>query len=524
MNLLRAEGTNKAIFISMSFSMAAKVFNFAQSLVTSYAFGTQTSTDILFYMLSTVILLSTLMSSVNQQVIVPNVIYLRTSRSERDSRMFISYIYTVYLVLGAAATVVLLLWPERILHIFSRFRMEDVLANMNIIRYIIPTFILIVANTFILDMFTSYRYFTLPMILDMLKNIIIIAFVLAYKDVFSVSSLAMGVLFGNLLQFIVLNFMLFFMLKCRPSIKRFRIEGHIKKNILYVITGHMSTFLSNFVVIYLMSGFSAGVYSALDYGQKINTVFSLVIIGQITTVVGINIIELHAKGDFKKLNETFLSYLKMSLLVIIPFSFIISLNSEGIVSLFFERGRFTRDSVMLTSSFLRLFVLTLPYLLINGFIVRLIIAKQIQRIAFWWQLTQSIGNIMIIWVMIGIFGYIGYPAGGIAASYIYIFLLMYFLLKHQFKYIDNIEAIKFFALNILLGSGAAVVFYALGLRASAEAGLANKLAAVIWSSLLFMVVYLAAGYVSGINKSVIKRLISFIGCTLSGVRARTVRQ
>lgn len=510
MDLLRAEGTNKAIIMSMSFSMAAKLFNFAQSLVVSYAFGTQTSTDILFYMLSTVILLSTLMSSVNQQVIVPNVIYLRTNHSEKDSGRFISYIYTVYLVLGVIATTALFLWPEGILRIFSRFRPEDILANMDIIRYIIPTFLLIVANVFILDMFTSYRYFTLPMLLDMLKNIIIIAFVLVFKDVFSVSSLAMGILFGNLLQFIVLNFMLIFMLKCRPTIKRYSIQRHIKRNIMYVIAGHLSTFLSNFAVIYLMSGFSEGVYSALDYGQKINTVFSLVIIGQITTVVGMNIIELYAKGNHKKLNETFLTYLKMSLFAIIPFSLIISLNSEVIVSLLFERGRFTRESVMLTSSFLRLFVLTLPYLLINGFIVRLIIAKQIQRIAFWWQTLQSTGNIIVIWAMTGVLGYIGYPAGVIAASYIYIFLLMYFLLRHQFDYINNMEAIRFFAFNALLGIGTAAAFYALGLRASVDADLVDKLGTLVWSSALFIAVYLAVGYASGINRSVIKDMLSFV--------------
>ena len=507
---LKAESTNKAIFLSMSLSMLAKVFNFAQSLVTSYAFGTQASTDILFYMLSMVILLSTLLSSVNQQVIVPNAIYIRTNTSEEDSRKFISFIYLIYLVVGAAATVLLAAMPDKVLMLFSRFTHEQIMSNLSILQFIIPTFILIIANTFILDIFTSYRYFTLPMFLDMLKNVIIILFVLLFKDLFSVTSLAIGVLIGNLAQFLLLNFMLFYILKCRPSFKRFHLSNEIKGNIGYVLGGFLTTFLSGFIVMYLMSGFSSGVYTAMDYGQKISTVFITVIVGQIATVVGMNIIELYAKNDMKKLNETFLNYLKMSIFLTIPFSFIIFLNSDGMISILFERGKFTRESVILTSFFLKYFILTLPYALINGFVVRLIIAKQIQRVSFWWQTFQSIGNILVLWPMIYFFGYRGYPIGGLIADYIYIFLLLHFLLKHQFAYIDRRQVIRFFLLNGLINTGIAAVFYFTGIWAGAEGSFMQKLLTVAFVSLAFILASLAIGYVSGINREVVLKSIGFI--------------
>lgn len=510
LSFLRAENTNKAIVLSMSFSMLAKVFNFGQSLVASYAFGTQASTDILFYMLSMVILLSTLLSSVNQQVIVPNVIYLRSKGTEEDSKKFISFIYLVYLIIGVIITIILMLWPEKLLELFSKFSSEHIMSNLTILKYIIPTFLLIIANTFILDIFTSYRYFTLPMLLDMLKNLIIIIFVIVFKDVFSVSSLALGVLMGNLLQFVLLNYMLFSILKCKPSFKPYHLSSEIKKNIGYVVGGFLTAFLSSFVVMYLMSGFTSGVYSAMDYGQKISTVFSLVIVGQIATVVGMNIIELYAKSDLKKLNETFINYFKLSLFLIIPFSFIIALNSEGIISLFFERGKFTRHSVVLTGEFLRYFILTLPYVLINSFIVRLIIAKQIQRVAFWWQVSQSVGNIIVYWVMINLFGFMGYPIGGIIASYVYIFLLLYFLLKKQFQFIDNKEAIKYFVLNGLLNFLIAAAFFALNLKTPAGGSFLQKLIQISWITLAFILVNLSIGYLTGINREVTKKCMNFV--------------
>jgi putative peptidoglycan lipid II flippase len=508
-SFLKAESTNKAIVSSMALSMFAKVFNFAQSLVASYAFGTQASTDILFYMLSMVILLSTLLSAVNQQVIVPNVIFIRTSNSEEDSKKFISFIYFVYLAIGATVTMILMLMPEKILALFSKFSMEHIMSNIDILKFIIPTFILIIANTFILDIFTSYRYFTLPMLLDMLKNIIIILFVLLFKDVFSVTSLAMGVLVGNLAQFLLLNFLLFSILKCKPSFRAYHLSNEIKGNIGYVTGGFLTTFLSSFVVMYLMSGFSSGVFSAMDYGQKISTVFIMVIVGQITTVVGMNIIELHAKNDLKKLNETFINYLKMSIFLIIPFSFIISINSDGIISILFERGKFTKDSVALTSVFLKYLILTLPYALINSFMVRLIIAKQIQRVSFWWQTSQSIGNILILWPMIYFFGYVGYPIGGLIADYIYIFLLLYFLIKNQFNYIDNKQIIRFFFTNGLLNFGIAAVFYFF-IKADADGSFIQKLVHVSWVSAAFILMNLVIGYGSGINRNEITKMIKWV--------------
>jgi len=505
LGFLRAENTNKAIVLSMSFSMFAKVFNFGQSLVVSFAFGTQASTDILFYMLSMVILLSTLLNSVNQQVIVPNVIYLRTNETEENSKKFISFIYLMYLIIGVIITVILMMWPEKMLELFSKFSSKDIMSNLTILKYITPTFLLIIANTFILDIFTSYRYFTLPMLLDMLKNLIIIIFVVVFKDTFSVASLALGVLVGNSLQFILLNYMLFSVLKCKPSFGRYHLSSEIKKNIGYVVGGFLTAFLSSFVVIYLMSGFTSGVYSAMDYGLKISTVFSLVIVGQISTVVGMNIIELYAKNDLKKLSETFMNYFKLSLYLIIPFSFIVALNSEGIISLFFERGKFTRQSVVLTGEFLRYFILTLPYVLINSFVVRLIIAKQIQRVAFWWQISQSVGNIIVYWVMINIFGFMGYPIGGIIASYIYIFLLMFFLLKKQFGFIDNKEVIKYFVLNGLLNFIIAAAFFALNFRTLAGGSLIQKIIHITWITLAFLFLDLSIGYVTGINKEVTKK-------------------
>ncbi|MFZ5986944.1 MAG: lipid II flippase MurJ [Bacillota bacterium] len=509
LNILKSEGTNKAIMFSMSFSMIAKVFTFAQSMVVSYAFGTQKSTDILFYVLSMIILLTTLLSSVNQQVIIPTTIDIRNNASEEDSKKFISYVYIIYLIIGALMTSILLTAPDRIFAVFSKFGIEDIRSNISIIRYILPAFLFIIVNTYVLDVFTTYRYFTLPMVLDMVKNVIIISFVLIFRDVFSVESLAIGVFVGNLTQFLILNFLLFAVLKCRFSFKRYRLSPLVKKNIVYVIFGQLTTFLNGFIIMYLMSGFDEGVYSAMDYSQKINTVFSLVIVGQIATVVGMNIIEHYTKNRLDKINQTFISYLKVSLFFIIPFCFLVSLCAEPIISIVFERGRFTKDAVRLASGFLKYFILTIPYILVNSFVVRLIIAKQIQKIAFWWQVSQSAGSAIIIWLTIRFLGYYGYPVGALAANYIYIFLLLYFLLRYQFKFIDNILVIKYFILNMGFNVIVTVLTASLTQWIERSSSLLTKLLYLLIVSIVYMALYLTLGYITRINRDITTKVVLF---------------
>jgi peptidoglycan biosynthesis protein MviN/MurJ (putative lipid II flippase) len=159
-------------------------------------------------------------------------------------------------------------------------------------------------------------------------------------------------------------------------------------------------------------------------------------------------------------------------------------------------------------------VLTLPYILINSFIVRLIIAKQIQRIAFFWQVFQSMGNILVLWLMISVFGYMGYPIGGLAASYIYILLLMYFLLKDQFGFIDNVALIRYFIFNILIILPISFGFTALGLEAQASQSLVRKILSICWTSALFLLIYIFAGYFIGINRDIIKNIIYKIRAVL----------
>ncbi len=284
--MLQIKSTNKAIVFSMTLSLIAKILTLLQSQVISISFGMQRSTDILFSVLSMIMIVTSFVNTINQSVMVPSIIEVRNSRSEDESKKFISYIYVVYFIAASAIVAIMFMFPVNLFDAVLKYSTEEIKDNINIIRFIIPTFLLIIINQYVLDVFTSYRYFTLPMLLDMLKNMLIIAFVLLFKDKLSVLSLAIGVFMGNLAQFVIVNILLFVKLKCRLSMKRFKLEQKAKTNIRYVVLGQVTKIVNDYIVIYLLSGFAAGVFTAMDYGQRINTVVASVLIGRMCYRIG----------------------------------------------------------------------------------------------------------------------------------------------------------------------------------------------------------------------------------------------
>ncbi len=502
------DNTNKAIMLSMAMSLCAKALNFGQSMVVSYAFGTNQSTDILFYSLSMLLLLTAFLGAVNHQVIVPTVIDLRNNQSEERSKEFMSYIYVLYAGIGLVGVGLLMVSPENVLSLLSRFPGEAVSENMGIIRFIIPSLLLIILNTYILDIFTSYKYFTFPMILDILKNLMIIAVVLGFRGRLGEESLAIGILAGNTAQFLVLNTLMVVKLKIRPRFRRYAVSGAIKKNILYVITGRASTMLNDFLMIFLLSGFTAGVFSAMDYAFKIDTVLNMVIVGQITTVVGIKILELHAGKSFEELKKVFLKYLSTSLYIIFPLCFILALNARPVISLLFQRGSFGSEDAEITALFLRLFVLTVPLELVNGFIVILIIAKQIQRIAFRWQIFQNVLNIAIMWYVVGRFGYVGYPAGILVSYIIYILLLCYFLLKSEFGFIGPWAVIRPCFQHVILNlcvSGAVLLIFR---GFDSGTGHIADMVRIICVASVYAGLFIGTSYLSGFHRETLEAALN----------------
>jgi peptidoglycan biosynthesis protein MviN/MurJ (putative lipid II flippase) len=335
-------------------------------------------------------------------------------------------------------------------------------------------------------------------------------FVICFKDVLEVRSLAAGVLGASLLQFCTVNVIMKVQLKCKVRPGACRMDKQTLRNLLYILAANISTFLYGFVCMYLLSGFEEGVYSAMSYSEKlyasINTIFTC----QISTVIGISVIDLYIAGDYTRLNNIFMKYLKVGFFIITPICFILSLNSDTVISILFGRGEFTQKSVYLTAGFFMYFVLAIPMRLIYSLLERLMIAKQIQKSVFYWQVFESTLGIIITGAFIAKFGYKGYASGSLLSLLIYISIFTHFILKREFAFIDRSGMIAFLientALNMVIS-----LFILIGLKSlHVSDQLDFKILSVIFSTISYILLYLILGYFGKSNREVMGELLESV--------------
>lgn len=507
---LRKHGnTTKSVFFSTFFSLIARLLSFVQAIIVSHYFGATKSTDFLFFMISITMLLPGLFSNINQSVIIPNAIKIRENKSSDESKAFLLYIYIFYIILGIIVCTLVAVVPEQFMGLASKFSPEDIHENRLIILLTIPTFFTILTTSFILNVFESYKLFTFPMIMDMMKSALTILFIVFLGSQYGVVSMAYGILLANIIQFVLLNYFLFKMLGFRFKPRKYTIDKTIRKNIAFVVISQVSAIISQYVGLYLISGLQEGVYTALSYSERLLSIFVLVLASQVTTVLGINIIEMYAKGDFLKLNDSYQKYLRILLTVIMPMSFIMAFQAPAIISVLFERGNFNSESVIMTSLFFKYAILTVPLLLLDRLIVRLIIAKQVMHVSFLWNVISKALTAVVAFVVINHINFQYYSLGLLIVQAVYVVMINIFMVRKEFQFINVKKSLRYLAVSSLI-SYLTCFFISKVYSLENMEGAVNKIAALLIYSALVFGTYTLIGFLT-YNRETVIQLLRYFG-------------
>lgn len=450
-SFFRIESYKRGILFSSGFNIVARAFAFISTLLVAYFFGTQAKTDVYFYCLATITLMVGFFTSLDSSVVIPESMRLREQDSKEDSMHFLNFFLYVYLVLGIIATVILYIDPVSILIAISHFKVDLLHDNSLILVLSIPLFTLMIICTFLVDILTSYKFFTIPMIAQMLNSIFAITFILLLHNNYGVISILIGILSAYVIQFVFLIMLMKKYLKWRFSFKLIKISKGILKNIFFAQSGNITSTLTSYIPLYLLSGFNAGVITALNYGQRTADMPNQFITTQFSSVTGIKYNELVAKKDYDGLNRIFQDTAKFLLFILTPISFLIFIYNKEIINILYQRGKFDINSVKITSDFLKYFGLLLPLLAINTLVARLFMAYQKIKEAFWYQVSFNIIAILLIILMINYWGIIGYPIALIIVQ-ILNFLLIYYLLMMFFKEINYKKIMVDFLIILLINS------------------------------------------------------------------------
>ncbi|HHT9107471.1 MAG TPA: lipid II flippase MurJ [Candidatus Wunengus sp. YC63] len=433
--ILRTESYKRGIIISSGFNFISKVLFFLTNIIIAYYFGTQVKTDIYYYCLCTVSLMVCFITGLNASVVIPESMHLAVLKSKEESMRFINFFMFAYIFIGIAVSIALLVDPVDIFLLISKFETKILLSNVTILFSAAPLFILMMIATYLIDILTSFKYFTIPMISNVINSALVLFFLFFFHKTLDIASILVGLIVAYTLQICLLLYVMLTELNWNFSFKFIHVEKRIIKNIVYAQIGNFTTALSSYVPLYLLSGFSSGIITSLNYGQRIADSPTIFLFAQLSAVVGIKFNELYAEQNFKDLNETFITTAHFLLFILTPISAVMFIFSNEITTVLLKRGAFNEYSVKTTSAFLKYLSLLLPMYAINSLISRLLMAGRKILQGFLYQIIFNAALMLAVFGGIQLFGVIGYPVG-LLCLHVGNILACYFFLKQYFPMVE----------------------------------------------------------------------------------------
>lgn len=453
---IKAESYKRGIVLSTVFNIVNKGLVFCNSLLIAYFFGAQLKMDIYFYAYNTIVILSTFITSLNASVLIPESMRLRTQEGEESAIRFLNFFMYLYMGLTALICLVFLMDPVKTFNMVSGFNKEALQQQAQILTLSIPLIFLMPVINLLTDILTSYKFFTVPMIAGIVNGLFSILFVALFHKMLDVLSLLTGLLLSYSLNFVLLVSLMRRRLKWNFRPRLFRAGRRVWRNIIFAQAGNITSSLSSYAPLYLLSSFGNGIITSLNFAQQISTLPTALVTNQFSAVAGIKFNESYSARDDRAINETFRSTAEFLLFILLPVSGIFFFFSRDIVSVLLERGAFGHTGVVYTSGFLQYLGLLLPMMVINTLISRLFMASHKIMESFWYQICFNVILIGVLYFTVHRYGFMAYPIT-LASVHVLNVLGCHLLAKWYFKMIDYGSVSKQFFLlamiNAAIGTG-----------------------------------------------------------------------
>ena len=299
-------------------------------------------------------------SSSFQNVFVPN--YIHELKIKKNTGNFQAACFLLSLVLGILLTIIALLFTDLFLEIMFPNKSIDYYELIRRQFFILlPCIVIWSFSSILIGLLEAHEFFKFSSVYSIFTSLSMI-FCLLYYEKLGISTLALGMLIGAILE---LLFLIFITRKLKilnittPNFKQDSIKILIKqfpiKTSSSLITG-MTSFVTQFFAAQLI----IGSITAFNYASKIPSLFSVII----TTVIGSVFLPYFSKLillDKEKAYKNLYKTLILIFILTIILSLIIFFFSSLIIELLFQRGNFTSIDTFKVSSIQRILIFHVPF-------------------------------------------------------------------------------------------------------------------------------------------------------------------
>ena len=402
-------------------------------------------------------LIDIILSSAIISVFVPVFNEIMQKESKEKANLFAqNFVNIVALISTGIAILGMLFAPQVVNLLAGGFDTTTYNLTVELIRITFPMVIFTAVAFSFVGFLQSYKEFNVPAMISGISNIVIILFLIFFKDKFGIHGVAACMTFAWLLQVLVQV----------PFVKKygykfgFKInfkDANIKKVVKLAIPILISTAVlpvNNLVATRIASGIDDSTVATLEYAYKLFLVISGVFTYAIGNIIFPDLSRASTENDSKEYIDLIHKALKMMSFLLIPLTIGIAIFRQDIISTIYQRGEFTESSTIATSGALLFYCLGI---LGSGFVEVLnkaFYAKQDTKTPLLIGVIIISVNIVLSMILGNIMGVNGLALSAAITTIINALILLYMANKKQKGIISKeilLSFIKMFIAAIVMG-------------------------------------------------------------------------
>lgn len=473
-----------SIFISLM-ALLSRSIGFVREIIFAGYFGTGSEFDL--YLVGAVlpVTINNILLYIGQNFFIPGVQKL-LSESKEKARKFYSRWFILFIISGILISLILLLLSDQIVNFYvTSASDESRITAAGIFKIFLITIPFASGVSILSAMLQTIYEYKYPASSVLFLNVSVILLILFFENSAGIYVIPIGYCLGTVLQFLYLMFRTekYFKLSLNIHLKEKNIvNSGIAGSFLIIILIESISQLYTIFDRYFYGDLSAGGIASLNYAMIVWFMPVSILSVSLATAVFpkiANAINTHSDAEIEKIyNES----ISMNAVIFIPIAFVFFFYGDTIITIFFERGKFSSSSSLMTFEALRFYSLSLVFYSIYTVFNKIFYSLNLERIL----LCITIAGLIIKLIMN--FTLIHLSQNGLALSttisFIFFFLTSYLILNFKLRIKQKFLFIKKFSAHLLNG-----ILCILMINILQDLFVINDLFSKIFSIILFLVFY-----------------------------------
>lgn len=400
-----------------------------KELVVAWKFGTKDALDAFLIAFMLPFFVTSVVAASFNAALIPTYIRVREKEGDQAAQKLFSSFMVLSLVLLMVLTILMVVTaPFYLPFLASGFNLE----KLNLTRHILYVIAPIVVGSGLVAIWgailNANEKFALAALTPVIIPITTIVFIFTFGESWGIYALAFGVMVGALFEVTILGKGLKLQgIPLHPVWHGF--DRHMRKIASQYTTMIIGTLLMGSTILVdqaMAAMLEPGSVAALNYGNKvISFPISLTAMALGTAIIPY-FSKMVARENWIEIRHILYRYMRVILIITVPLAILLSLISEPMIRILFQRGSFSIDDTSIVASVQFFYAFQLPFYVSGILFVRLISSMRKNNILAWGALINVIANVILNYILMKEIG-----VAGIALSTSLVYLLSFLFLFYN---------------------------------------------------------------------------------------------